>query len=171
MLIREILGAPALPFTWINNHVAVFSHGDVNFAILIERYPLHLLDRPLTVGNIAFGVIVDKTKPITSANIDKSLTGHQVPLTIMSTVADAVLSNKSIASFDVLTLGASDNRKDKRIKLYAHALNEVGNRLPGYNHTFLLQNQSGALIVALSKTDFTSEEQQILGTELNISKH
>lgn len=162
----------ALPYEWTDRHKAVFEHNDKKYGIYVDYFRLKLSTlKNADVANISFGIIKDDNFS-GSNDLDTSITNFGKPRTILSTVAEACISNKDIVNCDIISLASADQVKQKRTLLYSLALAEIRNKVKEFSvaKDLSVKSKTGTIITLLSKIEFTEEEQKEIAKELEIDK-
>jgi hypothetical protein len=167
--LKEILDMKALPFDWINENQAIFKLGSQRYGIFVEYLELQLVKRKIDIANISFGRIGDQFKEV--SDLDTSLTKLGKPRTIMSTVAEACLSNNELTNCDVIALAAADQASAARIMIYSLATAEIKLKRPEYRKKDIeLKTETGSRIILLAKTEFTALEVKQISQKLKLDK-
>ena len=171
-LIKEILDMVALPYKWIDKHKALFEYDDKKYGIYVDYFHLKLSTmKTADVANISFGIIKNDNFSV-SNDLDTSITNFGKPRTILSTVAEACLSNKDVVNCDIISLASADQIKEKRTLVYSLALAEIRNKVKEFSvaKDLNIKSKNGTVITLLSKIEFTEEEQKEITKELEIDK-
>lgn len=89
---------------------------------------LDINNKKYNIANISFGIIKNENFK-TENDLDTSITNFDKPRIILSTVAEACISNKKLISNHLISLAASDQVKEKRLNIYSLALAEIRNKV------------------------------------------
>ena len=166
----EILDVIPLPFKWENNETAYFKFEDTQLRIDIDSMMLTLKsEKPINVANVSFGKIKNNKE------LDTALTGYNKPRTILSTVVNACVNNKSLMSHDIICFASSDDKTDirgKRFMIYNYAVNEFKRKYPefSFDKDLAIKTSNGTIAVLLSKVEFSKEDSDWICENLVISK-
>ena len=168
-LLKEILDMVALPYKWLDLERATFKSDDKKYGIFID-YQVIQLKSSINVANISFGIFSDQF--VNSDDLDTSITNFGKPRTILSTVAEACISNKEIINCDIICLAAADQLKNKRNLLYSIALSEIRSKVKKFKlaNDITVTTQNGTIITLLSNYLFSEDDKKIISIELGINK-
>lgn len=174
-LLKEILDMVALPYEWSSDERATFEFNEKTFGIYVEFASLELesSSKRYNVANISFGIIQPQRKlTFLPKDLDTEITNFGKPRTILSTVAEACLSNNELMSSDIIALAAADQAKEGRALVYSLAISEIRNKHTGFSNAkdIRLTNADGKYFILLSKIAFNEEEKQEVVDKLGFSK-
>jgi hypothetical protein len=120
----------------------------------------------VSVVNISFGLVIDPDQPISSTNIDRTLTKFGNPRTILATVGNACVNNPHIQQYDIIIVAASDQVKEKRIGVYTLAISELSTHLKQYQYSYRAHTPNNSILVVTSRIKLSQEEVDFISTEI-----
>ena len=170
-LLKEILDMVALPCKWEDSERATFLADDLKYGIAIEYLMLDVSNKHLTVANVSFGRLKNKTFQ-NADDLDTSITNFGKPRTILSTVAEACINNEDVIKSDLICLAAADQAKEKRLNIYSLALSEIRSKVKEFSAAadIYVKSKNGTQIIILSKAEFSEDEQREISEKLEINK-
>ena len=160
----------ALPYKWLDSERAIFEFQDKKYGIFIDYQVLNLSKSKVNVANISFGII--KRQFNKADDLDTSITNFGKPRTILSTVAEACISNKEIINCDIICLAASDQAKEKRLNIYSLALSEIRSKVKKFKlaNDIDIKVPNGTILTLLSTYLFSEDDKKLIFDKLGISK-
>jgi len=167
MLLQEIINAPPLPYKWLTTNTCSFVFNNTSFGIVLEPMMLTLVGgKQISVVNISFGVVKDINQPISPKNLNLNLTGFGSPRTVMSTVAAACTDNKTMRTYDMFVVAASE-QVTRRVGMYTLAISQLDTNLHDlYKFSYRAHTPNGTTLIVSSKIELSQEEIEYVGKEI-----
>lgn len=170
MKLREVLNMVPLPVSWVTANTASFELDADVYGIIVECDAFNLPDRSIKICSIGFGTLKDKNGEIVDSNLSTELTNKGKARTIFSTIAKACEKSAIVLNSDTLILAGDGQKKEQRANIYLIGVSELSNFVKVFKHTYRFKLESGAQVVAVSKIEFTTEEQSYITAALQLNK-